>query len=282
MAAPTSASHGLHLSALIAGLLVAGIAIALAGCGGGDDPYVRLVLQADLSDQPEGSDPSTVIARLSGTLALRAEAFGAEDFSAEPREDGLLSVEIKGLSLEEAQQLIGKTAYLEFRWPVINDEGKIVCEAQDGTEFSIEWDAVSYTGSKVKRTPVCTGGSLGQGEIRWAPATGLIDQSLIFTGAYIQPYGVTVDRSGAPTLAVNFSDEGTRLLTEVTGQLVGLPLGIFVDDELVAGPTVSEPIYSGTIAIAGLSIPEANILAAQLNAGQLAAPITLVSAEAVH
>jgi len=37
---------------------------------------------------------------------------------------------------------------------------------------------------------------------------------------------------------------------------------------------------SGTVAIAGLSIYEADILAAQLNAGQLAAPITMVGAEA--
>jgi len=58
---------------------------------------------------------------------------------------------------------------------------------------------------------------------------------------------------------------------------VGLPLGIFLDGELLAGPTVREPVTDGRLVIAGLSLREAEILAAQLPFGPLPLPVSEVS-----
>jgi preprotein translocase subunit SecD len=77
-----------------------------------------------------------------------------------------------------------------------------------------------------------------------------------------------------PTLIVAFDDDGSLKLSGITGDLIGLPLGIFIDDQLMAAPQVSASIENGQLPIAGLSLRNARILRAQLRAGAVPAPFT--------
>jgi preprotein translocase subunit SecD len=56
-------------------------------------------------------------------------------------------------------------------------------------------------------------------------------------------------------------------------------MGIFIDGEIVAGPTLKEPVSSGNVVIAGLTLTDAEILTAQLSGGPLPVPVTIVSVE---
>ena len=82
-----------------------------------------------------------------------------------------------GISPEEAADLIGKTALLEFRAPKLTEDGqRIVCATADGTEFSV---AASPQGGQISETTNeagekemrCTGDSGETGTVVWVPAT---------------------------------------------------------------------------------------------------------------
>jgi len=73
---------------------------------------------------------------------------------------------------------------------------------------------------------------------------------------------------------VNFEwgDTGARLFSQITGRLIGEPLGIFLDEELISAPIVQSQISSKGI-IEGLTFDEARILSSQLNGGALPLPL---------
>ena len=56
-----------------------------------------------------------------------------------------------------------------------------------------------------------------------------------------------------------FPESGARF-QKITAGMVGLPLGILVDGELLAGPRVEEPVTTSRVVIGGLSLPRALIL----------------------
>jgi preprotein translocase subunit SecD len=80
-----------------------------------------------------------------------------------------------------------------------------------------------------------------------------------------------------PVVFLGFDNEGGGAIASITAQLGGLPLGIFVDDELLAGPIVAAPIGDGQLAIAGLTLRDARILRAQLRAGDMPVPYRVIS-----
>jgi preprotein translocase subunit SecD len=85
-----------------------------------------------------------------------------------------------------------------------------------------------------------------------------------------------VAREGPPLVVVQFTEIGKLILGGMTGRFVGYPLGIFVDNRLLAGPRILEAIVTGQIVIAGQTLRDADILAAQLNAGVLPVPIKTI------
>ncbi len=75
----------------------------------------------------------------------------------------------------------------------------------------------------------------------------------------------------------SFNPEGAKKFGELTTELVGQPLGIFLDGKLVSSPNVNTPITGGEGYIEGnFQAEEAQRLAIQLKAGQLPAPLKMV------
>ncbi len=258
--------------------IAACLLVALAACAGDGEspPSIQILLEADMSGLSPGADPDRAMDSIGQILERRAGGFGVTDFAVELQGDDRLSVTLRGPSLEDARRLIGATALLEFRHPVLDGDGQIVCQAADGTQFSVSMENISYVGSEVRRLPQCLGGPEGTGEILWERATA---QGQALTGAFVRPNGASVDRTRTPLVVVEFTDEGSRLLEEITSQMVGFPLGIFLDDEFIAGPTVGQSVSTGDMAIGGLSLSAANLLAIHLNAGPLPVPIRTISVE---
>jgi len=83
---------------------------------------------------------------------------------------------------------------------------------------------------------------------------------------------------------VNFvlNDKGAKKFGKLTGEMVGKPLGIFFDGELVSSPVVNTPITGGEGYISGnFTKEEAQNMVNLLNAGALPVPATIIEENTV-
>jgi preprotein translocase subunit SecD len=118
----------------------------------------------------------------------------------------------------------------------------------------------------------------------WQPATATLNgETRALTGAYLVPGRQQVTfqgQAGLPEVAFEFNGDGAQLFQQISGRLVGRPLGIFLDDQLVSSPTVQATLSSNGV-ITGLGLEEARLLALQLNAGALPVAVNIVEERTV-
>lgn len=105
--------------------------------------------------------------------------------------------------------------------------------------------------------------------------TGII----IVEGEHVEDAGVTTNsETGRIAVSLKFNKEGTEKFAEATERLVGKPIAIFMDDEMITAPNVEHSIPSGNAIITGQrDAKEAGQLAATIRAGAL--PFRLVAKE---
>lgn len=103
------------------------------------------------------------------------------------------------------------------------------------------------------------------------------------TGRYVQSAQLTFDSiTGVPQVSIDFTSEGAKLFADLTAKDVGKPLAIFLDNQLIEMPTVTEQITGGKAQITGkFTVDQAKQLVERFNAGALPAPITLVDQQTV-
>ncbi len=123
----------------------------------------------------------------------------------------------------------------------------------------------------------------------WKPATAVIDgQEKELTSSYFKENTyVTTDNLGGVLLIFEWNEEGSKLSGDITGRLIGQPLGIFEGDEPLRGddgrpiaPTIKSQITTNG-QIEGLSLKEATDLSKQLNAGRLPVPLEIIYEQTV-
>jgi preprotein translocase subunit SecD len=194
----------------------------------------QLTLQADMSKVP-AEQRAEALKGAVNIIERRVNAYGVAEPHIQERGTDRIIVQLPGVrDIEEAKKLIGQTAQLQFR-----EQGP------DG---------------------------------QWKNATGTIDgQEVELTGKYLVPGRQQVTfqgQSGFPEVAFEFNGEGASLFEQITSRLIGRPLGIFLDGELVSDPIVQAVLSSNGV-ITGLSLPQAKLLALQLNAGALPVPVSI-------
>ena len=98
------------------------------------------------------------------------------------------------------------------------------------------------------------------------------------TGADLAESGVDFDQNtGKPAVSLTFTKEGGDKFAKITGDNVGKPVAIILDNEVVSAPNVQEKIVGGTAQITGsFTLDEAKKLSIQLNAGALPVPVRVV------
>jgi len=103
------------------------------------------------------------------------------------------------------------------------------------------------------------------------------------TGAFLKDASVVFDRNvGKPAVAIEFTQEGSKLFAEITEKNVGKPLAIVLDGQLVSAPVVQEKIIGDSAQITGdFTQEEAKNLVIQLNAGALPLNIELIEQRTV-
>ncbi|MBI3980108.1 MAG: protein translocase subunit SecD [Chloroflexi bacterium] len=199
----------------------------------------HIILKADLSKISAG-ERSNAMQGVVNIMTRRIDAYGVAESQIQIQGEDRVSVQLPGVrNIDEALRLIGKTAQLDFREQVIKDDG------------ASEWQI--------------------------AKAKGLDGQEKELTGKYFKPNAAVAfdPQSGRPEVAFEFDAEGAQLFEQITQRLIGRPLGIFLDNELISAPTVQAVIRDRGV-ITGVPLEEARTLAIQLNAGALPVPVEVI------
>ena len=104
------------------------------------------------------------------------------------------------------------------------------------------------------------------------------------TGRFLKRAVVQSASGGGLGVAITlaFNDEGAKIFAQMTKENIGLPIGIFLDGQLLSAPVVREEIRDGRAEITGnFNVKEAQALARNLNYGALPVAVKLISTETV-
>ena len=217
----------------------------------------QLIYEVDMSGV-SSSDRDLVMAGLRDVIERRVNLFGVSEPNIVSSKSGgfyRLLVELAGIKdVSEAIQQIGETPFLffaEVELPEPKDESieleKTLTPDQVNQEAQPSFKPTELTGRYVKKAQLVFG-----------------------------------QVANEPQIFLEFNSEGAELFEEVTGRNVGKPLAIFLDNNLLSAPTVSEKISGGSAQITGrFTIKEAKQLVERFNAGALPAPIKLINQQTI-
>jgi preprotein translocase subunit SecD len=196
-----------------------------------------MVLRADTSKVPTGGNAGEAVDGVVKVIERRVNPGGVSEAIVQRRGNDRVIVELPGVrNVEEAKSLVGKTAQLDFR------EQKTV----DGKQ---EWVIVK------------------------APGNDGVEKEL--TGQFFKKAEVGFERTGKPMIMFEFNNEGAKMFGETTKRLIGKPVGIFLDGEMLTSPTVRSQITDRGQIEGNFTLDEARNLVIQLNAGALPLPVTI-------
>ena len=217
----------------------------------------------------------------------RVNGFGISEAEVTVVGTDRINAQIPGVDADEASDLVGSTALLEFRSidPAQPQPQPPIDRLQVSAAIDDVWDPSlpSDDARFVRRVdpyfiaPPDEDVLVADG-LRWLPANGINAEgaTVQLTGRHLIADSIsrTIDQAGDPALTFEFDDEGARLMEQITRRLFesrGL-LGIFVDGQLISSPAVNA-VISDSGEITGLSEEDAISLRRQLRAGAL--PINL-------
>jgi preprotein translocase subunit SecD len=216
---------------------------------------IHMVYQADFTDV----EPGTEAEAIDGAIAVierRINVLGVTEPLIQKQGSDRIVVELPGVSeAEKAKNLIGETALLEFGELVTGDE-------------AFKWE-----------------NELG----KWKPATAVIDgeEKALTSGYFKENTYVGQGQLGQILLYFEWNEEGSQISGEVTGRLIGQPMGIFLsgsallgDDDMPIAPIVQSQITDRG-QIEGLSLNEATELSQLLNAGRIPVPLNPIYEQTV-
>ncbi len=210
----------------------------------------RTVMQADIStlSEDEVGRLDERLDRSVETIERRVNALGVAEAEITRQGANRIVAETPGLTREQASELIGRTAQLQFKEQAIDpatNQPRI-----DSATGAPEW------------TPALARGD--EGEVK------------ALTGRFLKPNAfVDQDQIGRPAVGFELNGEGAKMFGEITARNIGKPIAIFLDEELVSAPTVQSQITNRG-QITGVGVEEARRLVAQLNSGALPIPFRIV------
>jgi SecD/SecF fusion protein len=179
-------------------------------------------------------------------------------------------VQIPGLKEEDrrnAEQVIKRAAYLEFRLVHANNDQLLVQEQTDPSFVP----PIGYQKLVEKRAQ----------EGRPVERTYWVRIKPEMTGKYVTRAVQTYDDVGRPNIVLTLNPEGSALFARLTTANVKRLLAIVIDGELQSAPVINEPITGGRATISGdFTLQDAQRLASVLE-NPLQAPLELLEARSV-
>lgn len=215
---------------------------------------VSILLNADMDQIPD-NDRKQALNSLKDVIERRVNLLGISEANVQTSQSGdnyRVIVELAGIfDTQKALDTIGQVAQLKFK------------TAGEPEEIEIE-------------------GAEGE-EPQKITVPGYVDTDL--TGADLRKAEVVFDQTatggvaGLPQIQLQFNNEGTAKFRKLTQENVGKQIAIYLDDEILIAPNVQTPILDGIAVITnqnGYTVEEAKSLVAQLNAGALPVPVTVL------
>ena len=237
------------LQGVIIAVLLLSLLVALTSCTGKVIPtptptpqsQLELVLRADLANI---KSPDEAMAGAIQTIESRLDAYGIRDASVTRQDTNTILVQLPGL-----KTLVTETGVLDFREQLYDSSGKPVLD-ENGYPKWIPATAVDSTGKEVPLTSIY-----------------LKKNAKVFLE----------QNTNNAEVSFEFNDEGSILFAQITGRLIGKPLSIFLDNQLIYSPTVRAQVEGGNGVIENLSLDNAIVLTIILNSGALPLPLELIS-----
>lgn len=208
----------------------------------------HLVFEADTSALRE-EDKKEALESARSSIERRINLFGVSEGTVQTAatdKSTRLIIELPGVkNTQEAVSLIGKTAKLDFREYIIEEE--------------------SATTAGVLTT------------LENTKSTG-------FTGAEFEKATPDFDpTTGSPVVRFKTKPDSAKKFADITKRLVGKRMIIFLDEVPIQAPRVETPIETGSGIITGqFTLEETKILSSYLNAGALPMPIKLIEQRTVE
>ena len=206
----------------------------------------RIMLEAKTTKSVAKITPDTMN-RLQTAIEKRVNKLGVSETSVAQVGDKRLLIEIPGvMDSKEAEKILGKTAQLEFKQPVM--DGNV--QARDPQTRAPLWESAGLTGEDLKDANIGT------------------------------------NQAGQWTVSLEFNAKGAQKFGELTDKWVGKPMAIYFDGEEISAPVINEPIYGGRAEISGggesgFSPEEAQSMVSLLKAGALPVPSEIIQENTV-
>jgi preprotein translocase subunit SecD len=200
----------------------------------------RLVFEAN-TKKIAAKDQATAVEGARDIIERRINFFGVSEPNVTTLKVGpvyRITVDLPGAgNLNQAVDLIGKTAQLEFK-----EEASL--EAKIATQ---------------------------------APLFVLLSKKTKLTGRDIKRSAVEFDNQGKPSVGLEFNTAGGKLFEQITERNVGKRVAIYLDDAILSAPVVQQKIIGGKAVITGdFSLEEAKKLSIAINSGALPVSIKLI------
>jgi preprotein translocase subunit SecD len=110
----------------------------------------------------------------------------------------------------------------------------------------------------------------------------LVLKESVIEGDDISSAAATFGPAILPVVSFRFNARGTRRFAHITGDNVGRPFAVVIDDKVISAPIIQEPIVGGSGQIAGnFTLEEANSVAALLLSGTLPGRLSVVGEQVV-
>ncbi len=226
-----------------------------------------------------GKEPlNEAMARAIEIIRNRIDQYGVAETSITKQGDKWIMVQLPGVSNpQRAEELIGKTAMLEFRI-VKNDttEAQKAFEKLETTDKPFDDDG-NLIPSIAKLVPA------GMQIMRNKDGGySLVTDTASVTGADLENARVVMmGENGYPEVSFTFNAEGAKKFGQLTGANIGKQLAIVLDNTIQSAPVVQSRITKDGRISGTFSAEEARALAIVLKAGALPAPVKVIEKKTI-
>jgi preprotein translocase subunit SecD len=246
---------------------LAALGLLAAACGG--ESRAEIVFEVAPQD---GADIATLTAEVRDILERQSAAYGLENIRF-ATEGARMTASLPEAEADIARRLFAGPGQFELRSPVLDEAGNIICSRADSSTVAVPPESIEHVPAGNTFLPRCRLDEGEMGDITWETARPTDADGTQHTIDNAMIDRVWLDRTESPLVFVGLNPLGAGMLELLTREMEGYPLGIFMDNLVVAAPRIDGPITSGDVRIGGLTLRDSEILAAQLSAPPLPAPL---------
>ena len=236
-----------------------------------------MVLELDITKLPKNETVKDAIDRAIEILRNRIDQYGVGETPINRQGERWISVQLPGVSdPAAAEELIGKTALLEFR--IVSESPEAQKALEKVQELGTAFDGKGKVLPEVaKLLPVGT-------EIFKSKQDGylVLSATVPLTGAHLENARVeTGGNTGFPHIAFKLDAEGGKIFGQLTAANIHKRLAIVLDGMIHSAPNINSRINSEGIIEGSFTMEQARNLAIVLRAGALPAPVSIIEKRTV-